>query len=98
VRRLATHYPDGVVAGILNRQGRKIAYGHRFQVHHVGGLRRQWKIPRYEPKAESSESELLTIKKAAAALGVAPSTLHRLLNDGIIGGELSRLALPGVQD
>jgi len=29
----------------------------------------------------------LTIKKAAAALGVAPSTLHRLLNDGIIGGE-----------
>jgi hypothetical protein len=31
VRRLATHYPDGMVAGILNRQGRKTAYGHRFQ-------------------------------------------------------------------
>jgi predicted DNA-binding transcriptional regulator AlpA len=41
----------------------------------------------HEPKAEPSEGELLTIKKAAAALGVAPSTLHRLLNDGIIGGE-----------
>jgi hypothetical protein len=24
VRRLATHYQDGVVAGILNRQGRKL--------------------------------------------------------------------------
>jgi predicted DNA-binding transcriptional regulator AlpA len=53
----------------------------------VAGLRRQWKIPRYERKAESSEGELLTVKKAAAALGVATSTMHRLLNDGIIGGE-----------
>ena len=87
VRRLATHYQDGVVAGILNRQGRKTAYGHRFQTHHVAGLRRQWKIPRHEPKTESSEGELLTVKKAAAAVGIATSTMHRLLNDGIIGGE-----------
>jgi hypothetical protein len=87
VRRLATHYPDGVIAGILNRQGHKTAYGHRFLAHHVASLRRQWKIPRYEQKTESSEGELLTVKKAAAALGVAPSTMHRLLNDGIIAGE-----------
>jgi excisionase family DNA binding protein len=33
------------------------------------------------------EGELLTIKKAAVVLGVAPSTIHRLLNDGIIAGE-----------
>jgi DNA invertase Pin-like site-specific DNA recombinase len=87
VRRLATHYSDGVIAGILNRQGHKTAYGHRFLAHHVASLRRQWKIPRYEQKTESSEGELLTVKKAAAALGVAPSTMHRLLNDGIIAGE-----------
>jgi DNA invertase Pin-like site-specific DNA recombinase/predicted DNA-binding transcriptional regulator AlpA len=87
VRRLATHYPDGVIAGILNRQGHKTAYGHRFQAHHVASLRRQWKIPRYEQKTESSDGELLTVRKAAAVLGVAPSTIHRLLNDGIIAGE-----------
>ncbi len=29
----------------------------------------------------------MSIKQAAVALGVAPSTIHRLLNDGIIGGE-----------
>jgi DNA invertase Pin-like site-specific DNA recombinase len=87
VRRLAAHYPDAVIAGILNRQGRKTAYGHRFETSHVANLRQRWKIPAFAPSAESSEGELLSIKKAAAALGVAPSTLHRLLNDGIIGGE-----------
>jgi DNA invertase Pin-like site-specific DNA recombinase len=29
VRRLAAYYPDAVIAGILNRQDRKTAYGHR---------------------------------------------------------------------
>ena len=30
LHRLAAHYPDGVIAGILNRQERATAYGHRF--------------------------------------------------------------------
>ena len=30
VRRLAAHYCDAVIAGILNRQDRKSAYGRRF--------------------------------------------------------------------
>ena len=87
VRRLAVHYPDAVIAGILNRQGRRTVHGHRFEANHVGNLRRYWKIAGFEPKADSAEGELLTIKDAAAALGVAPSTIHRLLNDGIIPGE-----------
>ena len=29
----------------------------------------------------------MTIKRAAVALGVATSTIHRLINDGIIAGE-----------
>ena len=87
VRRLARYHPDSVIAGILNRQGRTTAYGHRFKTNHVGDLRRYWKIPCFEPGTEEPEGELLTVTKAAAALGVAPSTVHRLLNDGIIGGE-----------
>ncbi len=86
VRRLAVHYPDSVIAGILNRQGRTTAYGHRFVAGRVGNLRRHWDIPCFEPTAGAPEGELLTIKKAAVALGVAPSTIHRLLNDGIIAG------------
>jgi DNA invertase Pin-like site-specific DNA recombinase len=87
VRRLAAHYPDTVIAGILNRQGRRTARGHRFEGNRVCSLRRHWNIPCFEPKPTSDDGELLTIKKAAAALGVAPSTVHRLINDGIIAGE-----------
>jgi len=87
VRRLALHYPDSVIAGILNRQGRTTAYGHRFEAGRVGNLRRHWNIPCFEPRADAAHSELLTIKRAAIALGVAPSTIHRGLNDGIIAGE-----------
>jgi hypothetical protein len=87
LRRLAVHYPDTVIAGILNRQRRTTAYGHRFEAGRVGNLRRHWDIPCFEPKAEQTEGELLTIKKAAIVLAVAPSTIHRLLSDGIIAGE-----------
>jgi DNA invertase Pin-like site-specific DNA recombinase len=87
VRRLAVHYPDAVIAGILNRQQRTTAYGHRFTANHVGNLRRHWNIARYELPATPPEGEVLTIKRAAATLGVATSTIHRWLNDGIIAGE-----------
>jgi DNA invertase Pin-like site-specific DNA recombinase len=87
VRRLAAHYPDGVIAGILNRQGRVTAYGHRFVARRVGNLRRYWNIPCFEPTTAATGGELMTIRKAATALGVASSTIHRLINDGIIPGE-----------
>jgi DNA invertase Pin-like site-specific DNA recombinase len=87
VRRLAVHYSDAVIAGVLNRQARTTAYGHRFDAGRVGNLRRHWQIPCFEPEAEQASGELLTIKKAAIVLGVAPSTIHRLLNDAFIAGE-----------
>jgi len=87
LRRLAAHYPDAVIAGILNRQERTTAYGHRFTANHGGNLRRHWSIPRFEPPDTPSDGRLLTIKQTADALGVAASTVHRWLNDGIIAGE-----------
>jgi hypothetical protein len=35
VRRLATLYPDAVIAGNLNRQGRTTARGHRFEANRM---------------------------------------------------------------
>jgi len=87
VRRLAVHYPDALIAGILNRQGRRTARGHRFEGNRVCNLRTHWKIPCFVPNTDAAAGELLTIKSVAIALGVAPSTIHRLINDGIIAGE-----------
>jgi len=87
VRRLAVHYPDSVIAGIVNRQGRRTVRGDRFTANKIGNLRRYWKIPCFDPTLASAEGELVTIKKAAEILGLAPSTLHRWLADGFIAGE-----------
>jgi len=87
LRRLAALYPDEVIAGILNRQGRKTAAGERFTANQVGSLRRYRGIPRFQPPAEPLNGELVTIRKAAQILGMNTSTIHRWLADGFIAGE-----------
>ncbi|HEX8810823.1 MAG TPA: recombinase family protein, partial [Terracidiphilus sp.] len=94
VRRLAEHYPDATIAGILNRQDRKTAYGHRFTANLVGSLRGHWGIPCFGRPSEPPEGKLLTIAQTAALLGTATSTIHRWLNDGIIAGEQLTPAAP----
>ena len=85
--RLAAHYDDATIAGILNRQGRRSATGQRFTAQIVSSLRNHWKIPRYQPPSEPPDGELLPISKAAEQLGVVASTLHRWLQAGFIAGE-----------
>ena len=87
LRRLAQHYPDGVIAGILNRQGKQTARGLRFTANRVGSVRRHWQMPRSRPPEHPPQGKLVTIQKAAEILGVAPSTVHRWLADGFIAGE-----------
>jgi len=87
VRRLAAHYPDAVIAGILNRQGRRTATELRFTTNRVCSLRTHWEIPRFEPSAEPPLGELVSVREAARILGVSAPTLHRCVNDGFIAGE-----------
>lgn len=87
LRRLATHYPDTVIAGILNRQGRTTATDLSFTANRVSSLRTHWKIPCFEAAEHTPDGDCMTIERAAQTLGVAPSTLHRWLNDGFIAGE-----------
>lgn len=87
LRRLAHHYDDAIIAGILNRQGRRTATGQRFTANHVGNLRRYRKIARHDPSTTASQGDLVTVQKAAEILGFAPSTIHRWLMDGFIVGE-----------
>jgi DNA invertase Pin-like site-specific DNA recombinase len=88
VRRLAVHYPDANIAGILNRQGRRTPRGLSYTAGRVQGLRHYWGIPRHQPATSApAEGELLNVAQAARQLGIAPSTLLRWLNDGFIAGE-----------
>ena len=87
VRRLAAHYPDAVIAGILNRQKRTTATGMRFTANRVSSLRYHWSIPCFAAPDEPPDGDLLTVEQAAERLGVAASTVHRWLNDGFIAGE-----------
>jgi len=87
LRRLAAMYPDEVIAGILNRQGRKTAMGERFTANQVGCLRRYRDISRFQPPAEPPAGEIVTIRKAAEILGMNTSSIHRWLADGFIQGE-----------
>jgi len=88
VLRLAALYPDDVIAGILNRQGRKTATGERFTANQVGSLRRYRNIPRFLPPAEPPSGELVSIRKAAQVLSMNTSQ-HSPLAGGwfIIAGE-----------
>ena len=89
VRRLAVHYPDAQIAGILNRQNRSTATGLPFTAGRVQGLRHHWNIPCHQPDVHTSENsdQLFTIVDAAAELKLPPPTLHRWITEGFITGE-----------
>jgi DNA invertase Pin-like site-specific DNA recombinase len=89
IRRLAAHYHDATIAGILNRQGRRTVRGERFTAAGVASIRRYRKIPSCQshPQEAPEQGQLVNVAEAAKMLGVATSTLHRWLNDGFIAGE-----------
>ena len=45
LRRLAVHHSDSIIAGVLNRQGRKTARGESFTANRVNSLRNHWVNP-----------------------------------------------------
>jgi DNA invertase Pin-like site-specific DNA recombinase len=87
IRRLAVHYPDAQIAGILNRQHRTTARGLSFTANRVASLRTHWRIDCHQPSDQTPEGELLNVTQAARQLGIAPSTLLRWLDDGFVAGE-----------
>ena len=87
VRRLAVHYSDDLIAAMLNKQGRTTATGMSFTTGRVQSLRHHWGIPRHQPSDDPPEGDLCTVADAARQVRLAPSTLHRWINDGFIPGE-----------
>jgi DNA invertase Pin-like site-specific DNA recombinase len=87
LRRLAPLYPDPTIASIFTRQGRRTATGLPFTADRVARLRAELRILGFDPKQRVEDGELMSIGAAARELNIAPSTLHRWVNEGYIAGE-----------
>ena len=69
LRRLAVHYPDAQIAGILNRQKRSTAIGLAFTAGRVQSLRHHWNIDCHLPQTLAEGTDrVLTIVEAADQL------------------------------
>jgi predicted DNA-binding transcriptional regulator AlpA len=59
----------------------------RFTANRVSSLRTHWEIACFKASDAQQQGDIVTIDRAAEILGIAPSTVHRWLNDGFIAGE-----------
>ena len=96
VRRLAVHYPDAQIAGILNRQKRSTATGLPFTAGRVQSLRHHWNIDCHQPQPDDDGADrVLTIVEAADQLQLPAPTLHRWISEGFIDAEQITPGAPG---
>ncbi len=78
VSALARLMPDGPIAALLNRLGRKTAKGNNWNAANVRSFRSYRKIPVYRD-GERRERNELTLAETAERLGVGESSAHRLI-------------------
>ena len=89
IRRLAAHYDDATIAGVLAREHRRTGTGLTFTKARVAEVRRNYRIPPFRKTAAPAchDGHVVSITQAAAELGVGISTIYRWLADGFIAGE-----------
>jgi hypothetical protein len=89
IRRLAAHYDDATIAGVLARQHRRTGTGLTFTKARVAEVRRNHRIPPFRKTAAPAchDGHVVSITQAAAELGIGISTIYRWLADGFIAGE-----------
>jgi DNA invertase Pin-like site-specific DNA recombinase len=92
IRRLAAHHPDPQIAAILNRQRRRTGTGLPFTEARVKGARQRAGIP--AAPSPDPDSEIVTIKHAAAELDVSTSTIRRWLREGLLPAEQTTAHAP----
>ncbi len=83
IRELSRMMPDGALAGLLNRLGKRTAKGHRWTQARVCAFRSDRKIPAYQEGERRARGEL-TLDEAAQVLQVGKSSVHRLIRKKIL--------------
>jgi DNA invertase Pin-like site-specific DNA recombinase len=78
VRMLARIEPDARIASILNRNRRRTAHGQNWTGKRICSLRNNHAIPVYREGERQARGEM-SVSEGAAALGVTPTTVLRLI-------------------
>lgn len=82
MRSMAARWPDEHIAASLNRMGMRTGQGKTWTVHRVSSLRRVHGIHAY--LSAQKDGEWLTMRDAAAALGVTAHTIRRLIKTDVL--------------
>jgi len=85
IRSMATRWSDEDIAATLNRMGLPTGQGKTWTAHRVGSLRRVRGMHAY--KSAEKNGEWLTMREAAAKLGVSHHQIRRLIKEGALAAE-----------
>ena len=83
VRQLVLIASDGVIAGMLNRNGLRTGHGNRWTRERVTALRSHHGIPVHR-RAPEDQAPWLNLNRAAALLRISPKTLRLAAEAGRI--------------
>jgi excisionase family DNA binding protein len=83
IRVLARQMPDTSIAAVLNRSGKQTGRGNSWTRSRVCSVRSQKGIAPY-CEGERKERSEVTLNEAADMLAVSPSTIRRMIDDGLL--------------
>lgn len=80
--RMATRFCDADIAVTLNRMGVRTGQGKTWTAHRVGSIRKLHGMHAY--RSTEKDGAWLTMREAAARLGVTSHVIRRLIVDGVL--------------
>jgi excisionase family DNA binding protein len=83
--RMATRFPDAAIAATLNRMGVRTGQGKTWTAHRVGSIRKVHGMHAY--RSAEKDGAWLTMREAAAKLGVTSHVIRRMIVEGVLPAE-----------
>ena len=97
IRELARMLPDELIAGLLNRLGKKTGKGNSWTKSRVCSFRSARRIAVYREGERQERAELI-LSEAAEQLGVDPVVVRRLIRSGVLPARQACKGAPWIID
>jgi len=85
MKSMAGRWSDADIAASLNRMGVRTGQGKTWTAHRVGSIRKVHGMHAY--RSAEKDGAWLTMREAAAKLGVTSHAIRRMLVDGVLPAE-----------